>query len=71
MAVTEDARNSLTAAITVTLFFGAGYFALQLLKTVELPRWVPIAGFALNTLTLAWQLRGATRRRRQAVGSDS
>lgn len=51
--MTQDARESVFALVSVTLFFGMSYFALQLLKTVNVPRWVPAAGFVMNTFTLA------------------
>lgn len=62
----EDARQSLTALVTVSLFFGACYFVLQLLASVELPRWVPAAGFALNAAALAWQFAARRGRPRSA-----
>ena len=62
--MTQDARESLTALVSVSLFVGGFYLAMPLLKTVDIPRWVPAAGLALNTATLAWLL---IRRRREAV----
>lgn len=63
--MTEDARQSLIALAAVSLFFGTGYFTIQLLKTVELPRWLPAVGLALNVATIGWWLIAHGRRRRR------
>jgi hypothetical protein len=63
--VTQDARESVTAIVSVSLFFGASYFALQILEMVDIPRWVPAVGLVLNLATFAWLL---IRRR---IGSDA
>lgn len=64
--MTQDARESVTALVSVSLFFGISYCALQLVKAVDIPRWVAAAGFVLNTATLTWLLiqrwRGAFKR---------
>jgi hypothetical protein len=65
--VGEDARQSLTALVTVSLVFGAFYFGLQLLKDVDLPRWLPPVGFGLNAVTLVWHLIARRRRRRRSA----
>ena len=61
--MTDDARQSLTALVAVCLFFGIGYFALQLLDRIEIPRWLPAIGFALNFAALAWALIARRRSR--------
>lgn len=50
--LSEDARNSLTALVSVTLFFGIAYVVLSLLRDVELPRWTPFAVLGLSLLNL-------------------
>ena len=60
--MTEDARQSLTAIVSVTLFFGASYFGLQLLKDVPLPNWLPMVGLGLNIGALSLLLVARKRR---------
>jgi protein-S-isoprenylcysteine O-methyltransferase Ste14 len=69
--MTEDAKESLTALVVVSLFFGIGYLSLQLLKHIDVPRWVPLAGFVMNTLALAIAIARHWRARRKELDPGS
>jgi len=59
--LSEDARNSLTAAVTVTLLVGLFWAGHLLMRGVELPRWVPSGLLGLNVLM--WLVAGVRWRR--------
>jgi hypothetical protein len=52
--MTDDAKQSLTALVAVSPIFGIGYFTVQLLKHVDVPRWAPAIGLVLNLLALCF-----------------
>ena len=64
--LSEDARNSLTAAVSATLFVGLFWIGLRLMRHLEVPSWVPNALLGLNLLM--WLVAGVRwwrgRRRR-------
>jgi hypothetical protein len=51
--VTRDAKESLTALIGVSFFIGMFCLSLWLIpQDMEIPRWVPLAGFGFNLFML-------------------
>ena len=46
--MTEDARNSLTALLAVSLFVGGFSLFLWLAEDIDPPAWAPVAGMALG-----------------------
>jgi hypothetical protein len=72
--MSEDARNSLIALISVTAFVAASALFLWLMKGVQLPSWTPYAVLGLNLLNLLiiifrWKKRSPQRRKRQMARS--
>jgi hypothetical protein len=72
--MSEDARNSLIAAGSVTASIGVIYLLMWLMPDVELPGWTPYAVLALNLFLLflnvvRWQGERRRRKKREAAGS--
>jgi hypothetical protein len=68
--VSRDARESLTALICVSLFFGFFYLWLRVLDRFPMPRWL---GDGLMAINLLWGLgllvRAFWRRRRDGAAA--
>ena len=67
--MTLDARQSLTAVVSVTLFIGLLLVSRKLLKGIDIPDWVLPVGAILMTIDLGWRFVQWLRARRpQSVG---
>lgn len=53
--MTKDARRSLIALGSVTLFIGLFVVSLSLLKGIEIPNWVLPLGLVLMTVDFGWR----------------
>lgn len=53
--MTQDARQSLIALGSVTLFIGLFVVSLSLLRGVNIPNWVLPLGLVLTTIDLGWR----------------
>lgn len=53
--MTEDARQSLIALGSVTLFIGFFVASLSLLKNIDIPSWVLPLGWMLMTINFGWR----------------
>ncbi|RVU01155.1 hypothetical protein EOE18_18230 [Novosphingobium umbonatum] len=54
--MTKDARQSLIALGSVTLFIGLFVVSLSLLKGIEIPNWVLPLGLVLMTVDFGWRI---------------
>lgn len=63
--MSEDARNSLTALVAVTLFVVALCLVLSLLRNVELPRVWGLAFFGIASFSLIRLVRWWCDRRKR------
>lgn len=50
--MSRDAQESLTALVGVLFLVGVLWLIPLALRDVDIPRWVPLAGFGLQIVTL-------------------
>jgi protein-S-isoprenylcysteine O-methyltransferase Ste14 len=66
--MTQDARQSLIALGSVTLFFGLFVVSLSLLKGINIPDWVLPLGLVLMAIDFGWRFSRWRRAKRSASG---
>ncbi len=68
--MTQDARQSLIALGSVTLFIGLFVVSLGLLRGVSIPNWVMLLGLMLMTIDFGWRILRWNRAKRIASRED-
>lgn len=64
--MTQDARQSLIALGSVTLFIGLFVVSLSLLEGVNIPNWILPLGLVMVTVDFGWRLWLWKRAKRSA-----
>jgi hypothetical protein len=68
--MTQDARQSLIALGSVTLFIGLSVVGLSLLRGVNIPSWVLPLGLVLMAIDFGWRFLRWNRAKRIASRED-
>lgn len=68
--MTLDARQSLTAFASVTLFMGLFLVLLKLIRGIDIPEWMLPAGLILMTIDFAWRFVQWLRERLSPPASE-
>ena len=53
--MSKDAKQSLIAVASVSVFFASLYALVRLTRDTSIPRWLPFAGFLLASAALAYK----------------